>query len=83
MTNSFGGIFLRRGNDLVFNHVIGDKTFQVQVTHECLCDALGSDGTTEGDEKAISDNMVRIAEVVTEKALAGADSPIIVMRSDI
>ncbi|AOK61952.1 hypothetical protein WM29_22735 [Burkholderia ubonensis] len=82
MTNSFGQTFLRRDNDLVFNQLIGETTFQVQVTHECLGDVFGSDGTREGDEKALSENMARIAEVATAKALSGAASPILVMNTD-
>ncbi|MCA8198312.1 hypothetical protein [Burkholderia vietnamiensis] len=82
MTNPFGQTFLHRDNDLVFNHLVGDKTFQVQVTHECLGDVFGSDGTREGDEKALSENLAQIGQVATQKARAGASSPIFIMRTD-
>ncbi|AXF20507.1 hypothetical protein CUJ89_08460 [Burkholderia pyrrocinia] len=82
MTNSFGWTYLRRDSDLVFHHQIGSKTFQVQVTHECLGDVFGSDGTREGDEKALSTNMSQIARIATAKALAGAESPLLVTNSD-
>ncbi|OJB35407.1 hypothetical protein BGV48_00330 [Burkholderia ubonensis] len=67
---------------MVFNHHIGGKSFQVQVTHECLGDVFGSDGTREGDEKALSENLIRIAEVAMAKALAGSASPILVTNTD-
>jgi hypothetical protein len=82
MTNSHGFPILRRGNDLVFNHLNGDAALQVQVTHECLGDMLGSDGSQEGDEKALLENLDRIVAIATEKARLGANSPILVKRSD-
>ncbi|KVT92657.1 hypothetical protein WK60_13785 [Burkholderia ubonensis] len=66
---------------MVFNGDFDGKV-EIQVTHECLTDKLGSDGTRDGDEKAIVDNMDRISRIALEKSLAGAASPIFIVSAD-
>lgn len=82
MSNHFGWAFLRQHGDMFFNHLFGDETYQVQVTHECLVDSLGSDGSREGDENAIVQNMDSIQAIALKKITAGQRSPIQIMNDD-
>ncbi|KVW08509.1 hypothetical protein WK91_30775 [Burkholderia cepacia] len=82
MANPYGWVFLRQHGDMFFNHVIGEKSYQIQVTHECLTDSLGSDGTREGDENAIVQNMGSIQAITLRKIEAGARSPIQIRNDD-
>ncbi|AOI98145.1 hypothetical protein [Burkholderia sp. LA-2-3-30-S1-D2] len=82
MANPYGWVFLRQHGDMFFGHVFGDSTYQVQVTHECLTDSLGSDGSREGDENAIVQNMESIQAIAQKKIEAGAQSPIQIGNDD-
>ncbi|SPB16493.1 hypothetical protein NOV72_03693 [Caballeronia novacaledonica] len=82
MSSSSNRPFLRLDGDLFFNHQIGGKTFRIQVTHSCLGDVFGSDGSMSGDGQALNANLWRIVEVAAQKAMTGADSPIKVLRRD-
>ncbi|SAL20257.1 hypothetical protein AWB70_01024 [Caballeronia cordobensis] len=73
---------LRLEGDLFFNQLIADKTFRIQVTHECLADVFGSDGSLTGDNRALQVNMQRIVTVATQKIMTGMKSPVKVLRAD-
>ncbi len=67
---------------MFFNYVIGEMSYQIQVTHECLADSLGSDGSREGDENAIVQNMEGIQAIALKKIEAGMRSPILIRDDD-
>ncbi|AIO28696.1 Uncharacterised protein [Burkholderia cepacia] len=82
MANPYGWVFLRQHGDMFFNYVIGEMSYQIQVTHECLADSLGSDGSREGDENAIVQNMEGIQAIALKKIEAGMRSPILIRDDD-
>ena len=82
MANSYGWEFLRKHGDMFFNHAFGSETYQIQVTHECLVDSLGSDGSRAGDESAITRNMNAIQAIAQKKVEAGAQSPVQIRNDD-
>ena len=73
---------LRLEGDLFFNHRIINRTFRIQVTHECLADIFGSDGSLTGDTRALEVNFQKIVAMATRKTMTGMNSPIKVLRSD-
>ncbi|SMG09845.1 hypothetical protein [Paraburkholderia susongensis] len=83
MANPFGWLFVRDGNDVLFNMAYGNKAVQVRVTHEALCDALGSSGSMSGDEDAIINNRDQIFKIALAKANAGEGPPIVIRRADL
>ncbi|VXB23696.1 conserved hypothetical protein [Burkholderia sp. 8Y] len=73
---------LRLEGDLFFNQRIARKTFRIQVTHECLADIFGSDGSLAGDNRALLVNLQRIVSMATRKVMTGMNSPVKVLRAD-
>lgn len=82
MDSSFSRPVLRLDGDLFFRHQIKNKTFQIQVTRECLDRVLGSDGSLAGDSNALQVNLFRIIEIATKKVMSGFDTPVKVMHVD-
>lgn len=82
MGDALGGPILRRSGDSFFNYIRGDQIFMIHVTHECLADVFGSDGSKEKDEAAIRANFHRITNIANAKIQAGASSPVHVLNSD-
>jgi hypothetical protein len=82
MNSSWTLPVLRLEGDLFFNHRIINKTFRIQVTHECLADVFGSDGSLTGDNRALQVNLQRIVATATRKMMTGMNSPLTVLRSD-
>jgi len=73
---------LRLDGDIFFKQRIVNKTFRIQVTHECLIDIFGSDGSVGGDNKALHVNHQRIVSIATRKVMTGTISPVKVLRDD-
>lgn len=73
---------LRLDGDLFFHYEFEKQRYQIQVTLECLTEALGSDGTLEGDRSTLQANILQILDVARRKVRDGFDSPVKVMRSD-
>lgn len=82
MANPYGWSFSRQHGDMFFDCVFGDSKYRVQVTHECLTDSLGSDGSREGDESAIVQNMDTIQAIALQKIEAGVQSPVQIRNDD-
>jgi len=73
---------LRLDGDLFFYYEIDKKSYQIQITLECLTQTLGSDGSFEGDRNALQANLPRILDVARHKVRDGTSSPVKVMRGD-
>ena len=66
----------------IFNHLHAETILMVQVTHECLADVFGSDGSADQDLKALRGNLEAILKVVDAKSLRTKTSRIAVTGDD-
>ena len=73
---------LRLDGDLFFHYEFENKRYQIQLTVECLSDVLGSDGSLDGDRKALQKHIVQILDIARSKVSSGSLSPVKVLRSD-
>ncbi|MDR5761919.1 hypothetical protein [Caballeronia sp. LZ035] len=83
MNSPIGATAVRVGTDWHFSHAAsGGAIIHIQVTHECLVDALASDGTEESDRAALDAHWRRIIAIGEDKFNAGEQQPIVVKRAD-
>ncbi|MDR5821959.1 hypothetical protein [Caballeronia sp. LZ043] len=70
------------GGDLHFHYMIEGELVRIAVTHSCLRDVFGSDGSDHGDQDALQFNVVEILFMAISKSHATTQRPIVLTAAD-
>lgn len=68
--------------DVFFHYPIGGRQHQIQVTGACLRDVFSSDGSLEGNEISVRENVEEILRAAADKVYRGALSPVALESTD-
>jgi hypothetical protein len=74
---------IRIGNDWYFDQSVVNTKIRVQITHDCVVDALGSDGSEHGSLEVLGVNRDRLEVLAIRKALNERTNPIVITAEDI